>query len=149
MKGAQLYELWKLEAELRKTRRELGRFMEAIATGSVPKSIMAEIAKREQRVAQLEREIGRYSAPDVGELDMRRARKGAREIAGRFKDLMRGDAPRARQAMRKLLRDGDGNFAPLVFVPVVRDGRKTYTVRGSVLVAPLFNINNVGTEERT
>lgn len=139
-------ELPRLEAELRKTRKELGRFMEAIASGSVPKSIMAEITKREQRVTQLEREIGRYSVPEgAGDLDMRRARKSAREMAGRFKDLMLGDVPRARQALRKLLRDRDGNFAPILFVPVVQDGRKTYTISGAVNLAPL--LSNIGTED--
>lgn len=137
----------KLEAEQRRVRKELERFMRAIAEGKAPKAIMAEIARREQRIEQLEREIGRYSVPEVGELDRRRALKRAREMAGRFKDLMRGDVPRARQALRKLLRDRDGNFAPLSFVPVVRDGRKTYTMRGYCNVTPLFN--NGGTEERT
>lgn len=136
----------KLEAELRKTRKELGRFMEAIAGGKVPKSIMAEIANRERRIEQLEREIGRYSVPDVGELGMRRARKGAREMAGRFKDLIRGDVPRARQALRKLLRDRDGNFSPLMFIPIMQNGRKTYRITGAANLAPLYN---VGTEERT
>lgn len=140
-------ELPKLEAELRKVRKELARFLSAIAGGNAPKSIMAEIARRERRIEQLDREIGRYSVPDVSELDLRRARKGAREAGGRFKDLLRGDVPRARQALRKLLRDRDGNFAPLLFVPVVRGGRKTYNVQGAVQVAPLFN--NGGTEERT
>lgn len=136
----------KLETELRKTRKELGRFMEAIAGGKVPKSIMAEIANRERRIEQLEREIGRYSVPDVGELDMRRARKGAREMAGRFKELIHGDVPRARQALRKLLRDRDGNFAPLMFIPIMQNGRKTYRITGAANLAPLYN---VGTEERT
>lgn len=140
-------ELPRLEAELRKVRKELTRFMDAIAGGKALKSFMAEIAHRERRIEQLEREIGRYRAPDLSELDLRRARKDAREAAGRFKDLLRSDVPRARQALRKLLRDRDGNFAPLTFVPVVRGGRKTYNVQGAVLVAPLFN--NVGTEERT
>ena len=47
---------------------------------------------------------------------------------------------------RELLRDKVGNIAPLSFVPVVRGGLKTYTMRGAV-VAPLFN--NIGTEEAT
>lgn len=49
--------------------------------------------------------------------------------------------------VRELRRNKAGNFAPLSFVPVVRGGLKTYTMRGAVLVAPLFN--DIGTEERT
>ena len=47
----------------------------------------------------------------------------------------------------ELLRDKARNFAPLSFVPVVRGGLKTYTMRGALLMAPLFN--DIGTEERT
>lgn len=140
-------ELPKLEAELRKARKELARFVAAIAGGKAPRSIMAEIAHRERRIEQLEREIGRYSVPDIRELDLRRGRKDAREMAGRFKDLLRGEVPLARQALRKLLRDRDGNFTPLSFVPIMRAGRKTYEVQGTLFAAPLFN--NIGTEERT
>lgn len=136
----------KLEIELRKVRKELARFLAAIAGGDAPKSIMTEIANRERRIEQLNREIGRYSVPDMTELDLRRARKDAREAAGRFKDLLRGDIAGARQALRKLLRDRDGSFTPLSFIPIMRGERKTYEVRGTLFTAQLYND---GTEERT
>lgn len=107
---------------------------------------MAEIARRDHRIEQIERELARYRAPSVSELDLRRARKGAREMAGRFKDLLHGELPLARQAFRKLLRVEDGNFTPLSFIPIIRDGRKTYEVQGALFAAQLYK---VGTEERT
>ena len=118
----------------------------AIAGGKASKSVMAEIASRDRRIEQLNQGIGCYSAPDVDELDLRRARKNACEAAGRFKDLLRGDVPGVRQALRKLLRDRDGNFTPLSFIPIMRAGRKTYEVRGAVFAAQLYK---AGTEERT
>lgn len=137
-----------LEAELRREQRELANIMRLIADGNAPKTILAEIADRERRIEALTREIAGYTAPAaVGELDLRRSKKEAREMAGRFKDIMMGDTARARQALRKLLRDRDGNFSPLWFDPVSRDGRKTYTVRG--LINPLGLVNKTGTEERT
>lgn len=135
-----------LEAELRREQRELANIMRLIADGNAPKTILAEIADRERRIEALTREIAGYTTPAaVGELDLRRSKKEAREMAGRFKDIMMGDTARARQALRKLLRDRDGNFSPLWFDPVSRDGRKTYTVRG--LINPVGLVNKTGTED--
>lgn len=139
-------ELPKLEAEQRRLRKELARLVGAVAEGKAPKSIMAEIARREHRIEQIERELARYRAPSINELDLRRKRKEAREMAGRFQDLLRREVPLARQALRKLLQDEEGNFTPFSFVPIMRDGRKTYEVRGALFAGQLYK---VGTEERT
>jgi hypothetical protein len=59
-------------------------------------------------------------------------------MAGRCKDLLRGEVPLARQALQKLLRDADGNFTPLSFSPIMRAGRMTYEIRGALLAAQLY-----------
>lgn len=42
-----------------------------------------EIARREHRIEQIEREIARYRAPSISELHLRRACMDAREAVGR------------------------------------------------------------------
>lgn len=137
-----------LEAELKRERRELGNLMKLAASGRAPQSILEEIARRERCIETLSMQIARYqSTGTVDELELRRARRDAIQYAARFKNLLRADVPVARQALRKLLRNERGEFAPLMFVPVVSEGRKTFTVSGTIGAGALFS--NVGTEERT
>lgn len=137
-----------LEADLRRERRELANVMQLVASGNAPKTVLADIAARERRIEALAEQVAMYQAPrGSDDLEFRRARKQALVHVGRFKDLLRSDVPLARQALRKLLKDEQGRFAPLLFIPVVRDGRKTYDVRGTVGASALFS--NIGTEERT
>ena len=121
-----------LEAELKKVRREVGRFMELVADGSAPRSVLAEIANRETRIEALEKELRELAAHAPDELDMRRLRKAVEAHAAKFKDLLRGDVPRARQALRKLL------VGKLRFTPVLQAGRKSYTFEGQTRVGPLL-----------
>jgi hypothetical protein len=91
-----------LEAEARALRKELERFMRLIADGKAPDTVLAEVRRREERLAQLEREQQLVSQPlpDLGPVDIR---KLCGERLGRFQDLLLGDVPVARQALRKLL----------------------------------------------
>ena len=57
------------------------------------------------------------------EMDTTRLRKALTAKMGRFKVLVYGDVPVARQALRKLLAE------PIQFTPVMRDGRKTYSFK--------------------
>lgn len=137
-----------LEAEIKRERRELANMMNLAASGHAPKTVLADIRAREKRIETLADEIARYQAPvRSDDLELRRKRKEALQHIGRFKDLLRSDVPVARQALRKLLRDERGEFAPLMFIPIMRDGRKTYDVQGTIGASVLFS--NVGTEERT
>lgn len=138
-----------LEAELKRERRELANLMKLAASGRAPKTLLADIAERERRVDALAGQIARYDAAPADDLGLRRARKLALEQAGRFRELMRSEVPLARQALRKLLRDERGEFRPLTFLPVVREGRKTFAIDGTIQAAALLRLNNVGTEERT
>ncbi len=136
-----------LDTNLRNERRRLSNLIDLAAEGKAPASVLSRIKEHEARIAHMERERAAMDTREPTELDLRRLRKDLAARMGSFKDLIFSDVPLARQALRKLLRDRAGNFAPLLFVPVVRDGRKTYDVRGSVNLNPLFN--NIGTEERT
>jgi len=52
---------------------------------------------------------------------------------GRFKDLLLGDVPVARQALRKLLPE------PLKVFPAVSEGRRTLRFEGDTHLGPLFD----------
>lgn len=62
-------------------------------------------------------------------------------------EITRHEQRGTRRSLLKLLGDRDGNFVPILFVPVVQDGRKTYTISGAAKLTPL--LSNIGTEERT
>ncbi len=114
-----------IEAELKKLRKELARFVTVIAEGKAPKTLREEIAKREALIEILEKEQAELEVVAVPvEMDTARLRKALIAKMGRFKELVYGDVPVARQALRKLLAE------PIQFTPVTRDGRKTYSFKG-------------------
>ncbi len=122
-----------IQGEIKKQREELDRFLSLIADGNAPESVLAEIGKRERHLAFLEKGLQELQLPIPGEGDLRRIEKKLQEGIGRFRELMAGDIPRARQAIRKLLAE------PLTFIPVVVEGRKTYTFEGRMRIGPLFS----------
>ncbi len=138
----------KLEAELARVRRELDNFLALVAAGAAPASVVAEILKREEKIKSLEAELLRYHVPvQISPEVLRRYMNRVTQDLGRFKDLLYGDVAKARQLLRKLLRDANGRFAPLRFTPVERDGVKGFDFEGQILAGVVFN--NVGAEERT
>jgi hypothetical protein len=72
-----------------------------------------------------------------GGQDHERLHKAASAKLGRFRDLIRGDIPVARQALRKLLAE------PMRFEPVVAEGRKTYKITGKTKVGALLDPNYI------
>ena len=117
-----------LERERAGLARRVGRLVAAIGDGKGPAALVQEIAKAEARVAEIEGELARLAAaPALGNLDLDRIE---RDIAGqlsRFGELLKGNVPRARQALKKLLVDR------LVFTPTeVNGGRPTYAFRGEL-----------------
>ncbi|MBI4290574.1 MAG: hypothetical protein HY661_03735 [Betaproteobacteria bacterium] len=126
----------RLEAEARKLRRELDRFMALIAGGTAPASIMAEINRREARLAAIEVERARLVAVDDEgplELDVRRMRKGFRERLVDLHGLLKSDIPLARQALRKLLADR------ISFRPVERNGARGYDLSWKIVTGALLS----------
>lgn len=138
-----------LQSELAKVKKELARFIDIIAQGDAPQSVLDAIKEREVRAAYLEAELSKYESltPDVSELEIRRFRKDAMGRIEKFDSLLLDNTARARQAMRKLLRNEAGDFIPLRVSPVMMGGDKTLTFEGQILASRVFN--NVGAEERT
>ena len=120
----------RLEAESRKLNTELERFGQLVADGNAPQTVKTEMLRRETRLAEIEAELGeaRQRHPDANEAEVRRK---CGELIGRFKDLLMGEVPLARQVLRKLL---DG---PLRVSPATVDGRKTLRFEGATVLGPL------------
>ena len=121
-----------LDAEARTIRKELERFMRLVADGEVPQAILLEIKRRKERLRELdrEREMLGQSMPDLGPGKLR---KLCGERLARFRDLLLGDVPVARQALRKLLPE------PLRVFPAVVEGRRTLRFEGATTHGPLFD----------
>lgn len=134
--------------EISRLRNELDSFMALIASGSAPETVLAEITKREERIKFLEKELALYvEPPQLDGLRLPRMRKRAEKRLGEFQGLIHSNVPKARQALRKLLRDEKGGFTPIVIRPVGRGAYKTFEFEGQTTLGRLFN--NVGAEERT
>ena len=61
-----------------------------------------------------------------------------------FNGLLTGNVLKARQTLRKILRNEKEEFSPLVITPIMHEGRKTLAFRGQIL--PSYIFNNVGAE---
>ena len=95
-----------LEREKVALTRKIGRMVAAIGDGKGPAALVQEIAKAEARVAEIEAELARFAAvPALGGLDLKRIEQDVAGQLSRFADLLKGNVPRARQALKKLLAD--------------------------------------------
>jgi hypothetical protein len=88
--------------------------------------------RREARLAEIEAELSEVEQkhPHADEAEIR---KTCGELIGRFKGLLLGEVPLARQALRRLL---DG---PLRVSPATVDGRKTLRFDGDTVLGPLVD----------
>jgi DNA invertase Pin-like site-specific DNA recombinase len=126
-----------LEAEARKLRKELQRFLSLIAEGKAPASVLVEIKRREQRLEEIEKELQSLTeAPSS--IDPKEIRRLCEARLGRFQELLRGNVPVARQALRKLLPE------PLRIAPVTVDGRRTLGFEGRTVLGPLLDPVHIG-----
>ena len=118
-----------LEKELRKTEGELKNFLSLIADGNAPKSVLQEIRAKEGKIEALKAEVARYTAPaHMDELDFKRLERNLRERLEQFEELIHGDVPVARQALRKLLKK------PLILKPE----ENGYILEGESSLGALF-----------
>ena len=87
--------------------------------------------RREGRLAEIKAELSeaRQQHPKIDEAAIGRT---CGDLIGRFRQLLLGEVPLARQVLRKLL---DGQ--PLRVSPVTVDGRKTLKFEGSTFLGPL------------
>lgn len=76
---------------------------------------------------------------------MRRFHRDAKKAMSNFNELLTGNVSRARQALRKILRNEKGEFSPLKVYPVVHNGKRTLSFSGQIL--PGFIFSKVGAEK--
>ncbi|MHB0982183.1 MAG: recombinase family protein [Thiobacillus sp.] len=120
----------RLTKELALIRRQLNNFMELVAQGKAPVSVLEEINRRESRITELERELAALALPMVAP-SVQTLEKQFGERMGKFRELLRDDVTgKARQALRKLL------IGSVLFVPT-EDG---WELRGETAFAALLPI---------
>ncbi len=117
-----------LEQERKGLQRKIERWTEAVGDRDVATVFIPKIKQANARVMEIGAELARLAAaPTLGVLELKRLE---REIDGqlvRFADLLRGNVPRARQALKKLLVDR------VEFTPVQeRNGKGTYAFKGEL-----------------
>ena len=122
-----------IDAELRRLHRELDHLVSAIATGGAPERLVQEIARREARIKELGDEHQALTQARPVPFDVARIRHLALERAGDLRAALGTDVPAARKALQQLL------VGPVQFIPMVRDGRKTYSFRAELTVGPLLD----------
>ncbi len=118
-----------IDAELKRLRRELDRFVSLIANDKAPERVLDEISGRECRLRELEAELAHLQLAPPTRLQV----AGIRELAlARAKDLhstLYADVGRARQALQQLL------VGPITFTP----GESGYRLERQTRVGPLFS----------
>ncbi|HSL70863.1 MAG TPA: hypothetical protein VK864_11520, partial [Longimicrobiales bacterium] len=92
-----------LTAELHRARRKRDNFLNAIAEGRAPESVLQRIREIEAEIAALEQRLAdcHIKAPTASEHE--RVARAPRERQAQFDDLMHSDIPLARQVLRKFL----------------------------------------------
>jgi len=117
-----------LERERDGLTRKIARLVAAIGEGNGSATLVQEIAKAEARVKEIEAGLARLATlPALEALDLAKMEAAIAAQLSRFAELIRGNIPRARQALRKLLVD------PIDFTPVTTDdGEQTYAFKGEL-----------------
>ena len=117
-----------LQRERAALQRKIERLVAAIGDGRGPAALVQEIARAEARIREIEAEAARLqAAPALAAVDWGRLEGAVAMQLTRFGDLLQGNVPRARQALKKLLVD------QVVFTPVAdAGGRRTYAFRGEL-----------------
>ena len=123
-----------LEREKASLARKIERMVAAIGDGRGPVALVREIAKAEARIQEIETEVARLeTAPNLTVLDLKRLEREVEAELARFADLLRGNVPRARQALKKLLVDR------VTFTPIrTKNGRQTYAFTGELSYGALL-----------
>ena len=80
----------------------------------------------------------------LNDLHLRRFRKRVAGLLDDFERTLTRNVPQARQAMRKLRRDENGNFMPLEFSPTMINGEKALDFNGRINAGSV--LHSVGAE---
>ena len=125
--------------ELARVNAELNNFLDAIASGNAPKSVLERIKDLEAKKAQLER-----PQPKPQKI----TRSSLRNNLKTFPRTMKSNPSAARQAIRELHGGDNLKFYPLGD-PNVKPAERSYRIEGrldaSVLTGESFNILGAGT----
>jgi site-specific DNA recombinase len=117
-----------LERERTALTVRIGRMVAAIGEGQGPAALVEEIATAEARVKEIEEDLGRLATlPALEALDLAQMEDAVAAQLSRFAELIRGNIPRARQALKKLLVDAV-DFTPVTTL----DGQQTYSFKGDL-----------------
>ena len=129
----------RLEQELKKARRARDRFLDAIAAGNAPASIIERIRALDATISGLEAQLKQRQPRAVPpELESARLKRDIRARVEKFSDLLKSNVPIARQALRKLL---DG--------PISFDATSgTYVLRGKTRAGALLTCEETGVKKR-
>ena len=130
-----------LEREAKAIQKELDRFVLAIADGTAPESVIREIRRREDRMKELDGKLATLRAP-LPDLSIGEVRAMCSARLERFRALLLGDVPVARQALRKLL------LEPLRITPAMSGGRRTLAFEGRTTLGPLVDPTYKGMASR-
>jgi DNA invertase Pin-like site-specific DNA recombinase len=115
-----------LEREKATLVRRISKLVDAIGDGKGPAALVQEIAKAEARIKEIEVELARLAAgPALVAVDLGRIEEAVAGQLSRFADLLKGNVPRARQLLKKVLVD-QVEFTPLD----LQGGQRTYKFEG-------------------
>jgi hypothetical protein len=120
-----------LEADARRLRREIEKYVAAVARADDVAELVAALKQRKEQLAEVERAQAALVSP-VPRLTPFEICEMCGEQIRRFNELLRGDVAAARQALRKLLP------APLRLSPATADGRRTLAFEGVTTLGPLL-----------
>lgn len=124
--------LQEFNREQRKLEREIRNLTRALA-GGYSDILADEVRNREDRLKALNAEIERLEdGPKVIPLMLKQIERDVGKKVRNFSNLLQGNLPVARQALKKLFPDG------LTFTPVENEGRRFYEVRGNALPLVTF-----------
>ncbi len=121
-----------IETEAARLGRELDRLVAVITAGQASPIIVAEIARREERLKALEVERGRLAVNlTPSGRDVARMRAAVVARAQSFRDTLRGDIPDAREALQTLIPQ------PIRFIADA-GAPSGYRIEAETAVGPLF-----------
>jgi len=123
-----------LEGQIKRLKRERDNLLAMRAHGELPASVLAEITKREQGIAQAEADLAKLPPKEFDVKDIGTLKASMVERMGEFRTLLRADIPTAREALRKLIGD-----QPIRCVPIMWQGRKDFGIRGGTQLGALLS----------
>jgi len=117
-----------LERERKGLQQKIERWTEAVGDRDVAAVFVPKIKQANARVMEIDAELARLAtAPTLGVLELRRLEREVEGELARFTDLLRGNVPCARQALKKLLVDR------VEFTPVKEgNGKGAYAFKGEL-----------------